>query len=396
MFSLILRLSLVLAVAAWPFQKENRSASLKKSQLEIPQQIQDLQWVRVSLAEKVSEITLETNNPYVVLDADGRSLFRGERMTGVKVRSNGEGIQLGSQTFGRPPLTIRSEGDGIQVGERIYRHGITLFNKGGGKISVVNEINVEDYLRGVLPWEANPGWHPEALKAQAVASRTYVLFHAIERKHQDFAVTTSVMSQVYKGRGIEKQSTDEAIQRTHGEVLTYKGKIFPAYFHSTCGGHTTQADHIWDVEQHPSLKGVVCNFCLESKHFRWQDEFSENDIRQALAKNGVQVGEIKEIRPADVGASGRARYFEIVDNQKTHRVHSNYFRLWVDPGKFKSTQIRAFEKSGGKFFVRGYGWGHGVGMCQYGMKRLADLGYDYRQILEYYYPGSQITKIRYS
>jgi len=113
-----LHVFLILAVAVWPFQKGGQESSLNKTQLEIPQPLEQLQWVRVSLIEDANEVILETNEPYVVLDADGRALFRGDRMLATKVQSNGEGIRIGSQTFKRTPLTIQSEGQGIKVSRK--------------------------------------------------------------------------------------------------------------------------------------------------------------------------------------------------------------------------------------------------------------------------------------
>ena len=237
------------AMAAAPCVPMAATASNRRTWLRA-REIVDVVFMSVSSWSAVGQArdgtpTAETNEPYVVLDADGRALFRGDRMLATKVQSNGEGIRIGSQTFKRTPLTIQSEGQGIKVGKKFYRHALKIWSDADHKVSIVNEINVEDYLRGVLPWEANPGWHEEALKAQAVASRTYALFRAIERKDQAFALSKTVKSQVYKGKDIENPKTDQAIERTRGEILTFKGKIFPAYFSSTCGGANGPMRRAW-------------------------------------------------------------------------------------------------------------------------------------------------------
>lgn len=393
LFSFV-RIFFILSVAFWPMGNKNgNSAPLKKTQLEIPQNIQDYQLIRVSILSNVPEVKLETVSPYQVFDRDGRPLFRGNSMNGTPVKTNGTGIQLGPQTFSRVPLQIQTQGDGIRVGGRVYRDILVFHPNPNKKLTVVNEVNLEDYLKGVLPWEANPSWSMEALKAQAVVSRTYALFQIIEKRNESFHLTGDVSSQVYVGKGGEKPSTNEAVDTTQGEILTYRGKIFPAYFHSTCGGGTTQADTIWGIEPHPALQGVKCTFCASSKHYTWQVTLSRAEIEKRLNKNGVKVSGVTEIKPVDFDANGRAKNIQVVDKNGKRKIRANDFRLWLDPFKLKSTYIRAVYREGDNFVIRGRGWGHGAGLCQYGMKTLAEYGYNYRQILEYYYPGAEIKKI---
>ncbi len=393
MFSPFIHFVFIFAIALWPMQKDRAEVPLKKTQLELPASLGDFQWVRVSIARDVAEVTVRTDQPYSIVNISGEVLSEGDQMTLSTVKAVSSGISLGGQIFQDSPLTLQSEGDGIQIGDRTYRHAIEISRDSPEKISIVNEVSMEDYLRGVLPWEANPKWGIEALKAQAVTSRTYALFRSIERKKEMFAVSKGIMSQVYKGKTIENPVMDKAIQLTEGEILTYKGKIFPAFFHSTCGGRTTRADYIWDVEFHPVLKGVTCEFCQGSKHYRWQGKFTLAEIEETLNQKGMPLAEIEEIEIVDVDSSGRTRAFEIKHRDGTSKIQSNQFRLWMDPDRFKSTKILYMKRSGDSYFIRGHGWGHGVGLCQYGMKRLAELGYNYRQILEYYYPGSEIRKV---
>jgi stage II sporulation protein D len=244
-----------------------------------------------------------------------------------------------------------------------------------------------------LPWEANPKWPSEALKAQAVVSRTYALFRAIEKKDEWIHLAADVKSQVYAGKSSEKPQTSEAVDATRGQILTYRGKIFPAYFHSTCGGGTTNAESIWDVEKHPVLQGVKCNFCVDSKHYSWQITIPRQQIEAHLKKHGLSVSGIQKITPSHLDAHGRARSFVIEHAQGKTEIRANDFRLWLNPAVLKSTFIRSIHPTGDSFIFRGRGWGHGAGLCQYGMKGLAELGYTYRQILEYYYPGAEIKKI---
>ena len=394
MFSFLIRF-IFLLIPFWPFGGSGTTTregpELKKTSLELPQNPKDFQFIRIALTKSVSEVAVLVASPYKVTDSKGRPLFSGERLN-TKVKGIPEGIQIGPQIFHDSPLTIQTDGEGIKLDGRLYRHAVKIWKENSSKVSVINEVPIEDYLKGVLPWEANPEWPMEALKAQAIAARTYALFKAIENQDHRFALSKDVLSQVYGGKTSEKAVTSQAVEATRGQVLTYRGKIFPAYFHSTCGGATTQAETIWDVQPHEALKGVKCNFCTDSKHYRWSNEISRKEIETQLRKHGYKAIGFQEIQTADIDASGRAKNFMIIlaDDSKV-KIRSNDFRLWVDPGKLKSTLIESIEKKTDRFIFRGRGWGHGVGLCQYGMKRLAELGYAYDLILQYYYPDTDIT-----
>ena len=370
---------------------ELRAAEIKKTALPLPGNAEDFQQIGISLLRNAAEIKIETASPYQIMDHEGRSLYRGDRIVAAQVKPNSGGIQIGSQTFQSAPLTIQSEGEGIKLGGRLYRHTLKIWREENGKLLVVNEIDLEDYLKGVLPWEANPKWSLEALKAQAVASRTYALFKAIENQKERFAVSKGMLSQVYGGQNSEDPITNRAVEATRGEILTYQGKIFPAYFHSTCGGRTTRPEYQWDVEGHPVLKGVDCSFCHTSKHYRWQESMGRGEIEKKLKKHGINAAGIKRMEPVDLDASGRARYFKIEWAGGKAKIRANDFRLWLNPEKLRSTLITSVRKEGENFSFKGRGWGHGVGMCQYGMKGLAELGYSYKEILKYYYPGAEVT-----
>ena len=382
----------------WPFggapQEEAVESGLKKTSLEIPKDPAQFELIRISLSKNLKEITLSIPSRYQVRDSRGRPLFSGGKMVGTRIRPNESGIQIGAQVFFDSPLTIETEGEGIKFDGKVYRHALKIWRQDAHKISVINEVPLEDYLKGVLSWEANPKWPIEALKAQAVASRTYALFKAIENKDNPAQMSKDVLSQVYGGKNSENPATDEAVRLTRGEVLTYNGKIFPAYFHSTCGGATTHAEYMWDIAPHPSLKGVKCLFCMDSKHYRWSAELTPSEIRLKLRKTGHSVSGVENIETADVDPSGRARQIMITQpDGKTVKIRSNDFRLWMDPVKFKSTLIESITQKDGRFIFKGRGWGHGVGLCQYGMKGLSDRGYTYEKILDYYYPESEIKNL---
>ena len=397
MFASFIPWLLVFSFALWPFgggeggEGENQKA-LKKTSLEIPADSKKWEYIRILLVHRSPDVKLETSSPFQIMEQNGNLLFSGKRLSPTRFKTVDGVIQAGKQSFPQAPLVVQSLGDGIKWDGRVYRHSLLLWPDAKNGLTVVNRIPVEDYLKGVLPSEVNPKWPMEALKAQAVASRTYALFKALENQKERFDVSKDVMSQVYGGKTSEHSLSTKAVDATRGKILTYRSKFFPAYFHSTCGGTTTHAEYVWPVEAHPSLEGVVCEFCRSSKHYRWSAEFKKEEIQAKLKKRGI-VSNVKSISIGSKDKSGRAKSFIVEDEQGKREIQSNDFRLWVDAMRFKSTLIDSIEPVAGGFRFKGRGWGHGVGLCQYGAKTLADFGYSYEDILKYYYPDTDITQL---
>ena len=393
MLSWFLSSFLILSINLWPFGTGRPGAEIKKTSIEITKgpELQNYEIVKISLGH-FSSLNIATPGAYKVLDKDNKPLFTGLKMASTQVRVSASGIQIGAQSFAEIPLTLLTD-NLVKVNGKSYRRGVKLWKEGNG-VLVVNEIAMEDYLKGVLPVEASASWPMEALKTQAIASRTYALFQSIDKKDKKFALSKDVLSQVYGGKESEHEQTNLAVENTRGQIAAYEGKLFPAYFHSTCGGKTTQAEYVWDVQPNKALRGIDCNFCWSSKHYRWSATYTSVDILKRLKIKGVKMGALQSIQIGEMDKSGRARSFIVVHDQGQIKFQSNDFRIWMDPMKFKSTMVADIDKTKKGFVFQGKGWGHGVGLCQFGMRQLAKLGYTSKQILEYYYPGSEIVKIK--
>lgn len=375
----------------WPWEID--SGEPQKTSLEIPQDPHLLSVLRVALFYEKPGVTVAIAGPYEIKAFPGSKLLaEGPSLATTSVRSDPSGIRVGLARYQVSGLRITSQTKEVQVEKRNYHNVIQILKNPAGSLTVVNEIDVEDYLKGVLPWESNPEWPEEALKAQAVASRTYAIFKNIENRDFPFTLSADEGSQVYGGKTIEKSASNRAVERTRGEILTYQGRIFPGFFHSTCGGRTTRAEYQWGVKPHPSLQGVECPFCRGSKYFTWKAEFSAQEIESFLAKKNYSVQGLAEIRPENLDPSGRARSFAIRHREGSLTLPANEFRLILGSDRMRSTKAR-IERIGDPFVFRGRGWGHGVGMCQFGAKHLAELGYRYREILRYYYPGNAIRNL---
>jgi len=392
MLALFLRSILIFSVAVWPFKTADQDLVIRKSQLALPADFEAFNYIRVLILDQKKSFSLDIAKNYVIKEANGRQLFQGSQLTNMEVRRDGAFLVLGIQRFETPFIRIESKQGTIKINQNSYAESIAVLRGANGLLQVVNEISLERYLKGVLPKEAIAAWPAETLKAQAVASRTFALFKMLERQDEVYDVSADVTSQVYGGEDAQDERTNAAVDATRGLILTYNNKIFPAFFHSNSGGYTTTADSIWDVESHPSLKGVESTLSLKEANGAWHGDFTLPQIEQKLKAYGIKVNGLQRVKMIDKDFSGRYRYVLLYDSAGKLKMRSSEFRMAMDPFKFKSTLITSIYENGNTLTFRGLGWGHGVGLCQYGSKKLGSLGYTYEQILKYYYPLSNITR----
>ena len=255
---------------------------------------------------------------------------------------------------------------------------------------MINSLGLEDYVKGILRHEVSDRWPLEVIKAQAVAARSYAVYQIHANKGKEYDLTSDIYSQVYGGKSAERYRTNIAAERTEGEILIYQNKIFPAYYHATCGGKTEDVRVLWK-DDIPPLKGVDCHFCKLSPHFQWKRNYRLKDIQEILNAHGYTIGLIKEIKVLSRTPSGRVKMLLIIskDGQVTS-IEANRFRNLIGPNLIKSN-LYSIEMKGYFFDLIGRGWGHGVGMCQWGAYAMAKERYDYKEILKYYYPGAEVN-----
>ena len=380
-----------LFVSFWPWEKD--AGEIKKASFSLSQDARLLKVVRVAVFYEKPQVSVSAAGGFEMKGLPGDStLNEGPALAVTMVRPDPSGIRVGSTLYPVSGLRITAHSNEVEVDRRKYHDTIQVLKNPSGTLTVVNEVDVDEYLKGVLPREVHSDWPEEALKAQAVVSRTYALFKNIENKDFPFTLSSDVASQVYGGKAAEHPAATRAVEKTRGQILTYNGKIFPAYFHSTCGGRTARADYQWKIESHPSLKGVECTFCRGSPYDHWKAEFSLSEIEKLLAKKGFTVSNLESIGLKDPDISGRPRSFILRHAGGSLTISGNEFRLALGPDRLKSTRVNV-QRAGEKIVFEGSGWGHGVGLCQYGARHLAGLGYRYQDILRYYYPESTIQNI---
>ncbi len=367
-----------------------KTSALLPTSLPIPDSVELKKNIRVAVLLDVPSVTISIDGPYEV--SPKNPLLSGTKAFEAVIKPYQEGLMIGDGHYRRDRITFKVKNGSIRIDKREYLHQVQISKDSKGKLSVINQIDLEEYLKGVLPLEVNAGWPIEALKAHAIISRTFALFKAIEKKDEAFSLLSTVHSQVYGGSLFHKMKTDDAIDATRGEVLTFKGKIFPSYFHAACGGQTAQADKIWAVEPNPVLKGVVCNFCSNSKYWKWSFHIPLKQIEEIMQKNGYPANHLNNIILTRYDPSGRASKVVLQYQYSDLTIGADELRAYLGYERLKSLKATVVVKNGQAYFS-GHGWGHGIGLCQWGARHQAALGKTYRQILEFYFPGSETKKI---
>lgn len=271
----------------------------------------------------------------------------------------------------------------ILINDKIFS-GLIDVRKDRNGLYFINELPFEKYIEGVVAAETGADWAVEALKAQAVVSRTYAFYHKTLNAGNDFHLTSSTLHQVYKG-GNSNSSISKAVRETAGEILTYQGKPIEAFYHSTCQGKTELPEEVWG-KNFPYLKSVPC-VEKTSPYENWQRRFSIAEIEKALGITGI-----KDISIASMTASNRVKTLKVAAMNSEIEVKATDLRKLLGFKELPSTQFSVTIEEGYVIFEGG-GYGHGVGLSQWGALELANEGKNYKEILEYYYPGTVLKKM---
>lgn len=322
-----------------------------------------------------------------------------------------------------------------------YRGNIILKIQEDGSIGVINRNLFDYYLYSVVASESSPSWPVEALKAQAVASRNYAMLNIGKHEKNGYDLCNTQHCQVYKGYDREHKNTNEAVDQTKGKLLFYEGELAQTFYHSSSGGHTENSENIWS-EIIPYIRGVEDSFSLGSPNDNWISELDKEFINKKLVENNINIGEILDIIPFEFSEFDRVIKIELIgskgstvlEKEKIRYVFgtSNIKSIWYNvktesdinifdmnqnniiikkanglnllsssglrkitsndesitiKGLFNSIQYNVVPE---KYIFAGKGWGHGLGMSQYGAKGMAERGYNYAEILEYYYKGTKV------
>jgi len=353
-----------------------------------PAQAQAGETIRMALFQNVESVTVASSSGLIVrapndtVDSSGR----------ITVAAGPSGLIVDGQPLRSDRLDVRGRDgeltiNGLTVGNRV------IVKRQNGKLLAINELPLEDYVKGVVPSEMNPAWHLEALKVQAIATRTYALYKMRQNARKDFDVVASVKDQVYlyRGRAAAAGPAARATAETRDQVLAYRDEPILAAFSSTAAGLTEDAWNVWSVDL-PYLKGVECPFDLNSPWYQWRTDVGLAMLEQRLRDEGFPVGVIASLAPATFTKAGRVAEVRILHSGGELYVKGDDLRRVLGYTVLPSTQFD-FDVVGLQVQFAGRGNGHGVGLCQWGAKELAERGYSAETILRYYYPGADIRDL---
>lgn len=272
-------------------------------------------------------------------------------------------------------------------------HGKLMVYRNTRGILLVNDLDIERYVEGVASKEVPSSWPIEAIKAQAVIARTFALKRIQQhaKRGRLYDVESSVLDQVYGGH-TEHTSVQEAVRATSGTVLTFGGKLIEAFYHSCCGGMTTTPEHVWRSAL-PYYRPVPCPYCTQCPSYFWKLESKASSIVAALHGTKYALNDLRSITVAKKDASGRNAALFLRSSQGEQRISGDDFRRYLGYGVLKSTHFTANIDASGSVLFRGSGSGHGLGLCQWGAKNLADQGKSFREILSHYYPKVAIDHL---
>lgn len=273
----------------------------------------------------------------------------------------------------------------VFINGQSYTGSIEIMEDQDG-LYVINSIPFEKYIEGVVAAEVGKDWETEALKAQAVISRTYAAYNRDMNLNRDYHLTSSVLHQVYSGENDDSQ-VEEAVKGTEGEIIVYEGRPVNAFYHSACSGMTELPEEVW-AQSYPYLKSVECN-CINSPYDRWQKRFSFDELGNAVGIKGLQ-----HIYISSYTATGRAKILKLLyDDNKEMEIKATDLRRLLGYKELPSTNFSVTAVDS-EIVFDGRGYGHGVGLSQWGALEMAREGKTYREILSHYYPGTTINRIK--
>lgn len=349
------------------------------------------EYIKVGILSNQKSLTIGSDKKYYFVSNNKKyHVSKGK----IKIELKNNKAKISNKVFSLPIKFVSQKC--FLVNDKIYRNNIIINSCSEGN-NIINELKIEDYLKGILPKEADSSWNQETLKAQAIISRSYALKNIGKHSKEGYDVCSKVHCQVYGGASCETENCNKAIYDTTGKVVTYENKIAQTLFHASCGGYTEDPKYVWQwkIKTPEYLKGLKDSYCKNSPHQNWEVSLSEKGIREKLIKSGYEIGKIKKISTSGITTGKAAKQIIIRHSKGTLKLNSYTFRCSVSPDKIKSTLITSIKYKNKNFIFKGKGWGHKVGLCQWGAKVMGDKGFSYDKILKFYYPKTEITEVDY-
>ena len=347
--------------------------------------------IRVLVIDDVLAVTIDGGESYLRYGAPDS---RGDNRIGVRafIRADESGLSINGKPCGNEAM-ISNRTRRYTVGEKSFYGKLAVIAKPNGKLMVIDHLPLERYLVGIVGSEISPRWPIESIKAQVVAARTYALnkIDSIKRSRPDrpYDITSNIFSQVYHGSHVEDPKALEGVEATRGEVLYRNGQVFSAFYHSCCGGHTEHANNVWDGEVGPPV--IKDAYCKRSPKHTWTYSIPTSKFIKVLKKNNISISNVLTVATTAFANSPRNEHLLVESNEGLKMIPAKDLRKYFGYKEIKSTWFDVRLK-GNYLTFKGKGYGHGVGMCQWGAKGMADAGHAYLKILNSYYSDAEVRK----
>ncbi|HEY9751872.1 MAG TPA: SpoIID/LytB domain-containing protein [Coleofasciculaceae cyanobacterium] len=352
--------------------------------------------LRVGIQSGSEQVKVGSSTKAVVRDGTGRPLGEIAAMNAFMAKSDQGKVVLDRWQSGQ--IWVEPAAGGyVFIGDRWYRGRALVIPTSKG-LTAVNYVDLEHYLYSVLGGEMSGTWPQEALKAQAVAARSYALYSRQRAANAPFDLGDTAAWQVYRGISDESVGTQAAVNATRDQVLTYQGQIIEAVFHSSAGGCTENVEDVW-VQPLPYLRSVKEPFTEKSPVAQWTQTFSQSELSNLIA----DVGTVLSLQPEKTTACGRVVSMRVEGDKGRRVISGDTLRealnlkstLFVITPQTATTASKSVTASASVLFqVSGRGFGHGLGLSQWGAHNLANQGATYQQILMFYYTNTQLAKIQ--
>jgi stage II sporulation protein D len=385
--------------------------------------------IRVGLVAGASRMLIGGSKDWTLTLQGGRELARGPEVVRLRItRSLGGEMAMYREEetspmwtgAGAETLLFVSHNGFVGWSGNWYRGTFRVFGSQTGGLTLVNDVDLENYLRSVLPHEIGvpPESDFEAVKAQAVAARSYTLSYIGRRAALGFDLWATVEDQVYGGSTRENPQSDRALNQTRGELLLSDGVPIRALYSSACGGRTSNVEDVWPWPWTPYLRSVrdaagpeSPAYCQISSNYRWREEWTAVDFMESLREYGalegggssMLSGDLVDVRVKSRSRCGRVEEVAVTTTKGDWVIRGDRTRWGIRrPGGkgailrssfFKIGVVRGREGEPLRVIATGAGNGHGIGLCQWGAMGMARAGAGYKTILRHYYKGAVLSKV---
>lgn len=350
--------------------------------------------VRLALADGLRTVEVGGADRIAMLDPRSRRpLFALDGPRVVRIGPAPSGLDIEGRRVPVTGVRLEVRRGPLRVGARDYTGALEVWRSGDAALLLINELALEDYVAGTVRAEASEKWPPAALRALAVAARTYGVFQQTKNVGKPFHLVAGNQDQNFGGRALEGSPAWEAARATAGQVMTFQGKVFPAFYHADSGGITEAAQVVFSGDGVPPLPGVRDEFSVDSPHYSWVATVPLALLGERLRQAGHDVGEVRAVTVLERTPSLRVGRLQVDGSRGSVALKGPDFRRIVGYDILRSTLWAATVQDGAVRF-EGRGFGHGVGLSQFGAKGMAERGYEYSQILAHYYPGAALGVLK--